>query len=100
MKGSQPAGTLSLPVPDVKMKQGWSHSFSESFQGELRCRVELVERRSYDSRNAAIVDDVTALPRFHAWQHSLDQPLGTKEIHFEQFLGHVDRGTLQYGPQT
>jgi len=32
---------------------------------------------------AAVVDDVTALPRFHARQHSLDQLQGSKEIHFE-----------------
>ena len=87
-------------LPDIKMQQSWSHRFSESFQSELRSSVELVEGRSYNSKMAAIVDDVTALPRFHARQHSLDQPQGSKEIHFEQFFGHVDRGTLQYGPQT
>jgi len=97
LKGPQSADTLSLP--DIKMQHSWSHRFSESFQSELRSRVEPPEGRSYDSKMAAIVDNVAALPRFHAWQHSLDQPQGTKEIHFEQFLGHVDRGTLQCSHQ-
>ena len=48
---------------------------------------------------ATVVDDATTLPRFHAGQNSLDQPQSTKEIHFEQFLGHVDWDTFQHGPQ-
>ena len=87
----------NLSLPDIKIQQSWSHRFRESFQGELRCRVELIEGPAKNSHMTAIVDDVTVLPHFHAWQHSLNQSQGTKQIHFEQFLGHVDRGTLQYG---
>jgi len=72
LKGSQTEDTLSLP--DIKMQQSWCHRFSESFQSKLRSTVELPEGHFYDSKMAAIVDDVTALSRFHAWQHSLDQP--------------------------
>ena len=49
---------------------------------------------------ATVVDDATTLPRFHAWQHSLDQPQSTEVVHFEQFLGHVDWDTLQHGQQS
>ena len=36
----------------------------------------------------AVVNDAPILPGFHAWQHSLDQSQGTKEVHFKQFLCH------------
>ena len=49
---------------------------------------------------ATVVDDATTLPRFHAWQHRLDQPQSTEVVHFEQFFGHIDWDTLQHGQQS
>ena len=49
---------------------------------------------------AAVVDNVPALPRFHAWQHNLDQSQGSKEVHFKQFLGHIDWDTFYYAKQS
>ena len=46
---------------------------------------------------AGVVNYTAALSLFHAWQHSLDQSQGTKEVHFKQFLGHVHWDTLHYG---
>ena len=35
---------------------------------------------------AGVVNYTPAPSLFHAWQHSLDQSQGTKEVHFKQFL--------------
>ena len=47
---------------------------------------------------AAVVDDVPALPPFHAWQNSLDHSQGSKQVHF---LGHIEwthSTTLNHDP--
>ena len=84
-------------APDVKMTQSRSQTFSKSLHGELRRSVEIVEWWANNSKMAAVVDDEATPLCFHAWQHSLDQSQGTKEVHFKQFLSHVDWDTLQQG---
>ena len=79
------------------MQQCRSHGFSETLQGELWCTVQFVKGTTHESKMAAVVDDMTTLPRFHAWENSLDQAQSSKEVHFEQVLGHLDRDTLQHG---
>ena len=49
---------------------------------------------------AAVVDNVPALLRFHARQHSLDQSQGSEEVHVKQFLGHIDWDTFHYAEQS
>ena len=84
-------------APDVKMTQSRGQTFSKSLHGELRRSVEIIEWRANNSKMAAVVDDEATPLCFHTWQHSLDQSQGTKEVHFKQFLGHVDWDTLQQG---
>ena len=78
------------------MQQCWSYSFSESLQGELRWAIKCIERCSNNPKMAAVVDDMTTLPCFHTWQHSLNQPQGAKVVHLEQVFCHVDRCAFQY----
>ena len=43
----------------------------------------------------AVINNDSTLPRFHAWNHSLDQSQGTKIVNIEQLLWHVNRNTFQ-----
>ena len=86
-----------MPVPDIKMSQYWCKALRETLQSELRRTVQLAEWSTHDSKVAAVVNDVTTLPLFHAWKHSLDQSQSSKEIDFEQLFGHVDGYRFQNG---
>ena len=83
--------------PDVELSKCWSHTFRQSFNGKLRRAVDLHERDSNNSKMAAVINDDSTLPRFHAWKHSLDQSQGTEKVHIKQFLWHINRNTLQGG---
>lgn len=63
---------IANTLPDIKMEQSRSQCFGQSFNGELSWTVELIERRANNTHSTTIVNDVSALPCFHVWQHSLD----------------------------
>ena len=63
---------IASTLPDIKMEQSRGQSLGQSFKGELSWTVEFIERHANNSHSTTIVDDVSALPRFHARQHSLD----------------------------
>ena len=65
------------------MEQSRGQSFGQSFNGELSWTVQFTERRADNTHSTTVVDDVSALPRFHVRQHSLDKSQGSKVVHFK-----------------
>ena len=87
-------------VPDIKMKHQGRHPLSKALHCKLWRTVKLKEGTRNNTTMTAVVNDAPILPRFHAWQHSLDQSQGTKEVHFKQFLGHFHSSTFQWCNQS
>ncbi len=78
-----------LALPYVKLPKCRYQRFRKPIDSELRRTVDLKEWSTDNSKGAAIVDDVSTLPNFHARQDGLDQPKGAKEVDIKCVLRQV-----------